>query len=219
MSNNARFSVIARAKPKRDRTRALLLDAAGELLAKRGPLASVSEIAAQAGVAIGTFYNHFCNREELLEQLSRAIADAVTREMEAVLPSDNDHALRLARGLTAFVMILTREPDWGWAFASIDSPYLPPWDDRPSHVRLRDTLKAGVAAGRFTAHVTDFLDYFIFSVIRTALRAELESPVDSRPSRQAIELVLCALGLDQSEAHAISEIAHCDVTIVLSIHG
>jgi len=218
MSNNARFSAFARSKPKKERTRALLLDAAGELMAKRGPLASVSEIAAQAGVAIGTFYNHFCNREELLEQLSRAIADAVTHQMEAALPSESDHALQLARGLAAFVIILTREPDWGWAFASIESPYQPPWDDRPSHVLLRDTLRSGVASGRFTADVTDFLDYFIFSAVRTALRAELETPVDHYPSRQAITLILCALGLERAEAHSISETAHSEVRVVLCMH-
>lgn len=51
---------------------AALLDAAEDTLATRGPDATVAAIARRAGVAVGTLYNYFPDREALLAQLFRA---------------------------------------------------------------------------------------------------------------------------------------------------
>jgi len=53
----------------RARTETLLLDAALRLFARQGVGATaIHEIAAEAGVANGTFYNYFRTREEVLER-------------------------------------------------------------------------------------------------------------------------------------------------------
>lgn len=209
------FSQLARKQPKKQRTRALLFDAASEILAKRGPLASVSEIADQAGVAIGTFYNHFGNRDELVQQLSQAIADVVTREMEAWLPVRGDSAHALARGLVATIMILAREPDWGWAFVQVDNPYAPPWTDRAIYTRMRDQINAGAQAGHFSVQADDFLLYFIDTSVRAALRAQLDSKGRSEAPSQCIALILRALGVANSKAEALSILAVQEVDELL----
>src|SRR5215204_3361823 len=51
-------------------TKQRLLDAATKVVGKYGYAeASVARITEEAGVAQGTFYNHFENRQELLDQL------------------------------------------------------------------------------------------------------------------------------------------------------
>lgn len=55
---------------QKERTRSALLERARELFAERGfPGTQVSDIARAAGVAHGTFYVHFENKERLLDEL------------------------------------------------------------------------------------------------------------------------------------------------------
>ena len=63
------------------RTRSSILRAAAQVVADMGPRrASMSEIAAAAGVAKGTLYNHFRTRDEIWPALVRAELDALTEE-------------------------------------------------------------------------------------------------------------------------------------------
>ena len=52
-----------------ERNRQLILDAAAELIAKRGLSVSMDEIAAHAGVGVGTVYRRFPEREDLFDAL------------------------------------------------------------------------------------------------------------------------------------------------------
>src|SRR5438128_8696540 len=55
---------------RRQETRKTLLSAAEELLAERGlSEARVEDIAEKAGVSVGTIYNYFSDRDELLQEL------------------------------------------------------------------------------------------------------------------------------------------------------
>jgi AcrR family transcriptional regulator len=66
------------------RTRAALIDAAGEAFLERGFAgASVEEIATRAGFTRGAFYSNFASKEELLtELLHQRIYDVYARMME-----------------------------------------------------------------------------------------------------------------------------------------
>ncbi len=55
-----------------ERNRARILDAASEVFAERGLEVSLDEIAARAGVGVGTVYRRFANREELVDALFQA---------------------------------------------------------------------------------------------------------------------------------------------------
>jgi AcrR family transcriptional regulator len=60
-------------KPRADalKNRALLIDAAKEVLGKGGPNASLEAVAQRAGVGIGTLYRHFPTREDLFHTVFR----------------------------------------------------------------------------------------------------------------------------------------------------
>jgi hypothetical protein len=65
--------------PRQERSR-LLVDciriAAAEILEKNGPEAlTTNNIAARAGVSIGSLYQYFANKEEILEEVFREQAD------------------------------------------------------------------------------------------------------------------------------------------------
>lgn len=52
-----------------ERNRQLILGAARELFAERGPTVTLDDIAARAGVGVGTVYRRFPSRDELLDTL------------------------------------------------------------------------------------------------------------------------------------------------------
>ncbi|MEV5711974.1 helix-turn-helix domain-containing protein [Actinoallomurus sp. NPDC052274] len=62
------------------RNRALILDAALDLFATRGPAVSMEEIARAAGLGVGTLYRHFPDRQALQEQIA---ADTLRRLLSA----------------------------------------------------------------------------------------------------------------------------------------
>jgi AcrR family transcriptional regulator len=55
-----------------ERNRLRILDAAAEVFAERGLNVSLDEIAARAGVGVGTVYRRFADRDELIDALFRA---------------------------------------------------------------------------------------------------------------------------------------------------
>lgn len=59
------------------RNRARLLAAAGQVFDSRGLDASVAEIAAVAGVGMGTLYRHFPTKEALVDALVRDVLEAI----------------------------------------------------------------------------------------------------------------------------------------------
>ena len=59
----------------RERVAAAILDAAASVLAGRGDAASMSDVAAAAGVARATLYRYFPSREALLDALGRLALD------------------------------------------------------------------------------------------------------------------------------------------------
>jgi AcrR family transcriptional regulator len=61
-----------------ERNRARILEAAAEVFAERGLEVSLDEIAARAGVGVGTVYRRFANREELIDALFQSRVEELT---------------------------------------------------------------------------------------------------------------------------------------------
>jgi AcrR family transcriptional regulator len=65
-----------------ERNRVRILDAAAEVFAERGLEASLDEVAARAGVGVGTVYRRFANRDELIDALFQARVEEVLGLLE-----------------------------------------------------------------------------------------------------------------------------------------
>jgi AcrR family transcriptional regulator len=75
-----------------------LLDAAGAVFAERGLSATLHEVAARAGVGVGTAYRNFSNKGELINEVfERRLDEVVAHAKEALLEAD------AWRGLTSFL--------------------------------------------------------------------------------------------------------------------
>lgn len=79
-----------------------ILDGAAHTLAAQGPSASMSDVAATAGVARATVYRYFPNRQVLLE----ALAEKALGEVDAHLAASRLDEVQTREGLTRVVRAL-----------------------------------------------------------------------------------------------------------------
>lgn len=81
-----------RADAKRNRSR--ILAEAAAVFAEKGASASTEEVAARAGVAIGTVFRHFPTKRDLLQAIVKDLLESLTEEA-ATLAADGDPATSL----------------------------------------------------------------------------------------------------------------------------
>ena len=97
-------------------TRAAILEAAEAVFAEQGfHGAHMEQIAARAGVAVGTLYNYFDDRRHLLA----ALLDATGAELDVRLAETLQGKLPFDRRLERFLKVAVRHLDEHWRFFAI----------------------------------------------------------------------------------------------------
>lgn len=93
-------STVPTINPRAARTRAALLAAGFELLAER-PIDAIAidDIVARAGVAKGSFFNHFTDKQGFAVAIGAAVRAEVEERVGAANAGVTDPALRLAGGM------------------------------------------------------------------------------------------------------------------------
>ena len=133
---------------KRSRTRVRLTEAALKVMSERGITAtSVSEIAAAADVANGTFYLHFQNKSEIVAAVCHGVTLAMHTEMSSRSLLITDGAARVAFGTQQFIEIAAEEPDWGRLLVRAFTEFDAIKADLSRY--MRSDLALGVEQGRF----------------------------------------------------------------------
>ena len=80
---NDYFQSKASLQSKKDRTRAAIIDSAINIIAKKGfQKSSIQEMAKNAGIANGTFYNHYKDRKSIFEDVANLIAIELVKVIE-----------------------------------------------------------------------------------------------------------------------------------------
>ena len=186
---------------KRARTRARLTEAALRLMAERGIAGtSVSEIAAEAELANGTFYLYFRDKTEIVTAVCQAVTLAMHNEMSSVRLSLDDGAARVAFGTQQFIEIAAAEPNWGrllmWAFSEFETIKA----DISRYMRLDVAL--GIEQGRFSEPLDEFMIDTMLAIMRAGISSRLDGGKASVGARAA-EYHLRILGMSASEAHKV----------------
>ena len=186
----------------RARTRAVLLDAALRVFARKGAgAASIQEITAEAGVANGTFYNYFRTREDLLAAATARLAEGFFEEITASATGVSDPAERVAIGSRQFVLRAMRDPTWAAALLRM-------WSSTPLHERaagpLLDDLRAGRRRGRLKFGNELAAIDLVQGTVVAAMRTVLEGRAGEKHASAVAALVLRGVGVDPAEADEIA---------------
>lgn len=192
-----------RVERRKARTHAALLAAARELFASSGfQQTAISEIAAQADVATGSFYNYFRTKEDLLDAL---LEEELTRQLQLLQARQaqvSDPAEKISVAHRHLVLSARSDPDWGWLIVRLEGPYRVAWTVLGSAAE-KDLLE-GIDAGEFDVADTGLAlkasGGALFAVIHAELAGELSGEADCEHA----EGVLRSFGLDRARAAEIA---------------
>jgi AcrR family transcriptional regulator len=133
---------------RRERTRARLIEAGRGLLSQRSADAlTISGVTEAADVALGSFYNHFSTKEELVEAVVTEATEHEGATVEALTRDVDDPAEVVSIAHRHFVTLARNDPDWAWLLVRLDASHRVMAEALGPHA-WRD-LRAGLESGRF----------------------------------------------------------------------
>lgn len=118
------------------------------LLADRGPTGvTPGTVASAAGVATGTFYNHFTSADDLLEAIAHDLVRGVEIGRDTLADIEHDPAVRVTLGVLQLLVMADTDPVSASAFVSLVASRA----DFRARVRsiVADAIDDGVQADRF----------------------------------------------------------------------
>ena len=156
-----------------------LLDAAKEVFATSGVDAPVREIAARAGVGLGTLYRHFPHRSDLVTAVFRHEVDACADEAP-VLAAESEPGEALERWLYRYVDFIGTKRGLAAALHSGDPAFdaLPAYFEKRFLPAIGSLLDAAAEAGAVPRDV-DAMD-LLHAVANLSLPGEDERPGHTR---------------------------------------
>jgi AcrR family transcriptional regulator len=193
-------------EPRRLKTRAALLRAGADLLARR-PIDAipVNDIVSAAGVAKGSFFNHFEDKDAFAAAIAAEIRLEVEDRVTAANARVSDAAVRMARANCVFVQFALAEPTRArimvrgheWATAA----------DHPLNRGLHADIADGVASGRFGERAVLSGALYIIGLCLMMMASVVHDRLSPEPARRlASEMLLLALtglGVDEAESRTI----------------
>ncbi len=198
------FAQTAAAGGKRDRTHAALLDAAIAVVASKGmEAAKISDMTETAGLANGTFYNHFATKEDILQQVAFKIAFEVSRRLDADMEGIDDAALRVVTATMRFAGMMLDSPDWAAVLLDGRQHLADPPEEMFRF--LKADLELGVRQGVFDVETDAFTLEQVTALMGSAIQMQLIQGHSDDLMRRLCTNVLRVLGVTASKASRVLE--------------
>ena len=200
------------------RTRASLLAAAERLFAVRSIEAtSIDDITLEAGVAKGSFYNHFPGKQSIArEVVAQARADVAER-VSIRLAGDWSPPEMLARGGMTLLRYMLEHRNAAQVLRRF-SPSLT--GAAPLKATVDETLRRGMEERCFRQVPSDAARLLVAGVEIASLERAVSAPFDTatlEDLKGLVEMMMAGLGVSPSLASAIVEAAAQDVLAGLAI--
>lgn len=191
--------------PRPARTRRRLLDAAHSLIAEKSVAdLRIAELTDHAGVALGSFQNHFASKDELVEAVVREAVQTLAAEIVEAPGADDEPAAVAIAALRRFVRLAYDDPEFCHLLVNLSrSEELFVESIRPyAETALTRAVKAGV----FQIEDMDIAVTSIvaggLAVIRRILDGHLGQDADIPLAR----ITLLGLGVNPEQAIRLSSL-------------
>lgn len=195
--------VGGRNERRKAQTRERILAAARHLFAERGlEQTTIRDIAAEADIALGGFYNYFRTKDEVLaelveELLARQLA-LLRRRQEGV----EDAAERVSIAHRHLLAAVREDPDWGWLLVRLEVSHR--MTNKVLGKPAMADLRKGLAAGRFSvrspAVALQASGGALLGVVQGVLAGEFDADDDCAYA----EGLLCGFGVPPAEAAEVA---------------
>lgn len=187
---------------QRERTRRKLLDAGRTLIAERGVAGlRIQEITERADVALGSFYNHFAAKEDLVEAVvSESLADLAAATISSSVDSP-DPAEVVASANLRFIRLAYDEPEF--ARLVVNLGHADALFGAAVHPYARIAVDRGVESGRFTVSDVEVAVTAVIGGAFALIRELLDGRHGPGAEQAFAQHVLASLGLTPVDAAAV----------------
>ena len=174
--------------------RVAILDAAEELIARHGlHAAALVQIAKRAGVAVGTLYNYFTDRDALIRGLFESRRATLRPQLLAAL--DDGAELPFEPRLRRFMreLLAAFESHRSFLKVAIENEHLKPPGSTTAQDLLagvRDIIAAGVREGVITADKAELLPLVITGAIKAIIVQRLQAGGELTGDADALVAIL-----------------------------
>jgi AcrR family transcriptional regulator len=181
----------------REETGRAILEAASAVFAEEGlHAARMERIAARAGVAVGTLYNHFRDKDSLLRSLVRSRRQALLERVDAALAAAAGEDVRTR--LRAFIAaVAAHAHDHGRLLRVLVQAGEGPARPRPPRTLLADLvarvdrlLAEGVAAGDLRPDPAKVFGLAFVGMARAVLMRSLDEAPPAEATDELVDLFL-----------------------------
>jgi AcrR family transcriptional regulator len=205
-------------RERRARMRGRLLEAAARVMADQGSdSATIDTFIRAAGVARGTFYNHFKTREELLDALWTSMGHDPFLDIQNACQDIADPVERFAAMTRLVLLGAMHNPTWGWLILALSADETTLNDDLRGYPR--PDLRAGAAAGRFRYESETSATDLVVGTMRAALRALLQEGREANYAQALCKMMLQALSINRIEATRISALPLPEMPVQVGRRG
>lgn len=198
------------------RIRASLIEACGDLLAEQAIDAiTINNIVKAAGVAKGSFYNHFADKEALAAAVSTSIREEIAALVRKGNENITDPAYKVVRGVCYYLQLAVADPRR--AIILLHGHESVSTTDRHPNQMVQEHVVEGVNSGRFISQCEQAGLISVLGVVYITGSRILEEKLSAKEARElsinVLTLMLCGFGLDKSEAHRIVSGSAMDIIV------
>jgi len=208
--------VSSRGARRAARTRQRLTDAATLLIAEKGVSGlRISEITERADVALGSFYNHFKTKDELVEAV---VADTIEVRAQAIVARMDelpDPAEKVSFACRRVVRIALEDSELAWLFVNLDRADA--LFETIVHRYALGALEEGLASGRFMIADADIALTAMVGGAIAVMRAILDGRFGPDADEVFAEATLRSIGIPHDEAVSIAHRALPPLAVAVAV--
>ena len=188
---------------RREKTKLRLLQSALPVFAEKGPdNVVIDDFIAAAGVARGTFYNHFRTTGALMLQLATAMSDEVLQIVDPIVLAQTDPVVRFATGTRLYMHMAVRYPLWGVFITRVGTRIAT--RGQLIDIYLTRDLEAARDAGRIHVESVLVARDIVLGSIFYGIETMLTEPTRSHHPEDLVRHVLVGFGIATKEAERIA---------------
>jgi AcrR family transcriptional regulator len=189
---------------RRLQSRQAIVDAAMDVFHEKTPDAAViGDFITAAGVARGTFYNHFRDVDEVCSAVAVQLSDDCYGAIAEALGDISDPAQRVSSTARYFLRQCFTEPKWGWVILRVALHGAMISEFRSA---IEPDIRACWATGRLEPMNMQVVVDLITGFSTTAMRTILEGGAPVTHPEDVAAVILRGLGMEAKEATRLATI-------------